>query len=141
MRFELDGRTVRALAVIGGRKLPKVVDTLLANIKDVLSFREIKTYSNGKSAFIELNDKKIKVEIEPKNPEVSSGYFKFQDGAVIFLGPESELRLVKNALVEIAKDRAMYILDRYAPDQLVYYDLTPEFVRRLPEKVENVRVE
>jgi len=140
-KLVLDGKTVRALAVIGGRKLTKVVDSLLARLKEVIAFRDMKTYSNGKSAFIEIDGKKIRVEIVPKEPEVSSGYFRFQDGTVAFIGPEADVLLIKNALFEIAKERAGYILDMYPPDQLAYYDLTPEFIRNLPKRIDGLEIE
>lgn len=139
--MRLNGKLVRTLAVIGGRKLNKVVDTLLASVKEVLAFRDISTYSDGKNAYIKLNDKTVKVEIKPKEAEVSSGYFKFQDGDVVFLGPEPEIRLIKNALIEIAKERAKYLLDMYSPEQLAYYDVTVEYIRNLPKKVEELVVE
>ncbi len=140
-KLVMPGKLVRALAVIGGRKLNKVVDSLLARVKNVLAFREIQTYSDGKNAYIKMNGKVVKVEIKPKEPEVSSGYFRFQDGEVVFLGPESELRLVKNALLEIAKERAEYLLGMYKADQLAYYDVTPEYIKNLPKKVEELIIE
>ncbi len=140
-RLVVPGKLVRALAVIGGRKLNKVVDSLLAKVKEILAFKEIQTYSDGKNAFIKFGDKTVKVGIEVKEPEISSGYFKFQDGRIIFLGPEPEIRLIKNALIEIAKERVGYLLNMYKPDQLAYYDLTPEYVRNLPKKVEELVVE
>ncbi len=139
-KLVLPGKLVRALAVIGGRKLNKVVDALLARIKDVLVFKEIKTYSDGKNAYIKFGEKTVKIEILPEKPEISSGYFKFQDGQIVFLGPEPEVRLIKNALVEIARERVQY-LSRYKPDQLAYYDLTPEYIRTLPKRVKDLPVE
>ncbi len=140
-KLVIPGKLARALAVIGGRKLSKVVDTLLANVKTILAFRDISSYSDGKNAYIKMGDKTIKVEIHPKEAEISSGYFRFQDGDVVFLGPEPEIRLIKNALLEIAKDRANYLLGMYKSDQLAYYDLTPEYVRNLQKKVDELPVE
>ncbi len=140
-KLVVPGKLVRALAVIGGRKLNKVVDSLLARVKSVLAFREIQTYSDGKNAYIKMNGKVVKAEIKPKEPEVSSGYFRFQDGEVVFLGPESEVQLIKNALLEIAKERAEYLLSMYKADQLAYYDVTPEYIKNLPKKVEELIIE
>ncbi len=140
-KLVLPGKLTRALAVIGGRRLNKVVDSLLARVKDILAFKEISTYSDGKNAYIKFGEKVVKVEIRPKEAEISSGYFVFQDGEVVFLGPEPEIRLIKNALVELAKERAKYLLDRYAPDQLAYYDVAPEYIRNLPKKIEELPVE
>ena len=140
-KLVLDGKTTRALAVIGGRKLSKVVDTLIASIKNILAFKSMHAYSNGKSAFIEIDGKTVRVEITPKEPDVSSGYFKFQDGLVSFIGPEAEVVLIKNALYELAKERATYLLDRYSSEELGYYDITPEFIRKLPQRVDSIEIE